>query len=44
MTFHVGDIVQTPRGIGKVVGANSIIVTVFSKDFGEVVFRVGVRP
>ena len=40
LPFHVGETVQTPRGIGKIVGAGQHIVTVFSEDFGEVVFGV----
>jgi len=38
LRFHVGDIVETPRGRGKVVGAGLGLVTVFSPEFGEVIF------
>lgn len=36
--IKVGDIVMTPKGKAKVIGAGRGVVTVFSDDFGEKVF------
>ncbi len=37
-TIKVGDIVMTPKGEGRVVGAGRGLVTVFSDEFGELLF------
>ena len=38
--FSVGDIVETPKGPARVVGSDQRLVTVFSEDFGEALFKV----